>query len=162
MADEQDGRDVLDVPDGARQQIAEVLQHLGVDDSAASEGVRQILAVSEERTSGHFPPPGMLERYDQVLPGCAERIVVIAENAAASQVVEGERLADDRQTLIAQRGRGQFLAFGLTSALIIAAAVFFALGNTTAGIAFLGSDVILVIIALLGGAVELPGRNDDD
>lgn len=71
-------------------------------------------------------------------------------------------LAEDRRRLIKQRGRGQWLSFGLTGAIVAAASVFFAVGDKTAGIAFLGSDVILVSIALAGGVVDLPKRRHDD
>jgi len=147
-------------PDEPSGEIVEALREVGVTGEDASKLARQVrLAVmSEEMTTGHFPPPGMLERYDKVVPGLADRIIVIAERAAESDLLERSSIADDRRTLVGQRGRGQWLAFGLTAALIVAASVFFALGNNTAGIAFLGSDVFLVGVALLGGTVDLPRR----
>lgn len=46
--------------------------------------------------------------------------------------------------------------------LIVAACVFFAVGNNTAGIAFLGGDVVLVGIALAGGVIDLPRKGSDE
>ncbi|MHB8172921.1 MAG: DUF2335 domain-containing protein [Nitrospirota bacterium] len=67
--------------------------------------------------SGPLPPPALLEHYNQVQPGFAERIVMMAEEEA------NHRRACERKALEAdielngkdfsERQRGQFLAFGI-------------------------------------------------
>jgi uncharacterized membrane protein len=145
-------------PMGVSGEIGEVLEDLGVSPQDAPRATDRLLQIYSEGTTGDFPPPRMLAGYEQVMPGLANRIVVIAEQAAAAEVRETEAWAEDRRMLIGQRGRGQWMSVTLTLALILAAVVFFAVGNNTAGIAFLGGDVVLVGIALAGGVIDLPRK----
>jgi uncharacterized membrane protein len=82
-----------------------------------------------------------------VLPGAAERIVQMAENAAS---VRNDALRDTTNAEIHYAKSGQSLAFVLTAIAIVAAVVFFALGNNVAGCAFLGLPVVMLVRSFLG------------
>jgi uncharacterized membrane protein len=138
-------------------EVAEVLEELGVPAGSAPEAAEHILAISEN-TRGPFPPPAMLQAYEQTLPGMADRIVVMAEKSLEAEPADVRAIGRDRREVIKQRGRGQLLSVAITAVVLVAACIFFATGNNTAGIAFLGSDVILVSIALAGGYVSFPQR----
>lgn len=46
---------------------------------ASRSGTRTEIAVTAERFAGPLPHPDILERYDKIVPGLAERIVKMAE-----------------------------------------------------------------------------------
>lgn len=58
-------------------------ERISVDASSQSESPYQgSLVAFEETFLGPLPPPETLAQYEQVLPGSAERIMVMAENQA--------------------------------------------------------------------------------
>jgi hypothetical protein len=77
-----------------------------------------------------------------VLPGAAERILVMAEKSATGDLDIADRLA---RAEIETARTGQALAFALTLFAFIAAVVFFAIQDYVAGIAFTSLPVATVI-----------------
>jgi uncharacterized membrane protein len=84
----------------------------------------------------------VLAQYNQIVPGSAERILIMAEKSATGEIDTADRLAA-AQIEVAKRG--QVLAFGLTLVAFAAAIVFFALGNRWAGVAFTSVPVVMLI-----------------
>lgn len=83
--------------------------------------------------SGPIPPPALLKEYDEALPGCAERVVQMAEREQSA------RHTDNRKLVHNDRLRAIF-AFVVSLALI-AAAVF---------ATYLGQPEIAIPLGLAG------------
>lgn len=91
--------------------------------------------------SGPLPPPAALERFDQIIPGGADRILKLAEEQQAHrQALE----KSEQVALISQDKRGQWLGFAVILCAIGAAV----------GAAYLGAhwsvSVALVGVPILG------------
>lgn len=66
-----------------------------------------------ESLSGPLPPPHVLEKYEQTLPGLADRIVAMAERQSA------HRMELERTALAANSSRSRWgLAAGFTVAVV--------------------------------------------
>lgn len=80
---------------------------------------RRVFAVSHQ-FSGPLPPPDDLAKYDQIVPGAAERILQMAEKEQANRHSKDDKKLD-RDIRIMMRGQwmGFFLAlfFGTASVL---------------------------------------------
>ena len=89
-----------------------------------------------------MPPPDLLARYEQVFPGCAERIVAMAEGQG------GHRQGLERDALnsnISSEKRGQIFGFLVAMTAILCGTVLIALNKDAAG--------LTAIIAALGALV---------
>lgn len=131
-----------------------------ISNAAAAIAVQQ---VKTEFSAGPLPTPAILEGYNKILPGAAERIMVMAENEAAHrQAVDMQALQSDigaqkEQLVIANRQLsisrnsdilGQVLG-GVISLAAIAGCIFLAIhGHTAAAIALIGLPIAAIINAL--------------
>lgn len=110
-----------------------------------------LLHVSETREfSGPIPPPEVLEKYDRIHSGAANRIIVMAEN-------EANHRHDMEQLIVKNQYReariGQFCALAIGIAAIIAGAVTAIMGSAISGAIIGGGGVIgLVSVFVLGRA----------
>lgn len=102
--------------------------------------------------SGPLPPPGALEKYEQVSPGAAERIIAMAEAEISHRHELEKSLVDNEYK---QESKGQNYA-GILGALAI-------IFGATAGI--LGAQWTGSVIAGIGGAglvyAFIQGRRDN-
>jgi len=80
--------------------------------------------------SGPLPPPDVLAQYEQLLPGTAERILVMAEKSVTGRIDDDAKSTDAE---IEAAKRGLSFAMRLTSAMTLAALMFFVLGGTGIG-----------------------------
>ncbi|MGK7344338.1 MAG: DUF2335 domain-containing protein [Candidatus Nitrospinota bacterium M3_3B_026] len=87
-----------------------------------AENIVKVLA--EQRFSGPLPHPEVLQNYENVLPGLAERIVAMAEAEQKS------RHTEETEALRGQlkyASRGQWFGFGISMAgLVVSGVVIFA------------------------------------
>ncbi len=132
------------VAEYTQEEAQKVLEKLGIQDGNISEGAEiKLVAVEHQQQAafhqGPLPPPGMLAEYDSALPGCAERVVSMAEKEQSHRHTweEGDLELASKEIL-----RGQ--AYGFTTLLIcIIIAAFFAInGNNIAAALFLTATVI--------------------
>lgn len=96
----------------------------------------------ESAWSGPLPQPAVLAQYDLLLPGAAERILAMAETVATGHIKTADKYAVAE---IEQAKLGQLMAFSLTIVAFITAIVFFVLGKTWAGSAFISFPAIMLI-----------------
>lgn len=92
--------------------------------------------------SGPLPPPEILKRFDEVIPGSAERIIKMAEGQFAHRTeLERKVIASD----ISRSRLGQILGFIIAVVGLICSAIISIYGNqiagTILGISTLGSLV---------------------
>lgn len=106
-----------------------------------------------EAFSGPLPPPALLEHYEQVLPGSAERIVAMAEGESThrrsceQKALEADVALNNRD--YDERRRGQVLAFIIVFLSGVAGAYFILHGKELAGTVFGGPAIAAIIGAFL-------------
>lgn len=102
-------------------------------------GSRGSVQISRAEFSGPIPPPALLDQYNQVLPGLAERLIVMAEQQSASRRAIEKRLvwASTRHEML-----GLIFAF------------LFAVGTLTAGVWLVytghSAEGLAAVIAAIG------------
>jgi len=100
----------------------------------------QVRATFAEHFSGPLPPPELLDRYEKVVPGTAERILRMAEK-------EQDHRHNLEASLPALARQGQLFGFVLGLSGIIGGVVLVAMGRSLAGF-----GVFLVSLGSLVGA----------
>ena len=123
--------------------------------SEAIERVSEPVPVAQS-FHGPLPPPGLLAKYNEAFPGCAERIVAMTEqqlthrHALESRVVEG-RLAAERI--------GQRFAFALVLVTLVVGGGLIAIDKDTGGLtAITGALASVVAIFVYGRWKEAEER----
>lgn len=91
---------------------------------------------------GPLPSARGLAEFEGFMPGLAERIVRITESQTVDVSAREDRLVDAE---IATGKAGQGWAIFLSVICILAAIVFFAMGNNIAGGALLGMPLVMLI-----------------
>lgn len=94
----------------------------------------QQFVIQQQSFSGPIPPPAILEGYERILPGAAERILRMSE----SQSQHRQRL--EQQVItgnIKAQSRGQHYAFILTGGLFVGSIYLVANGIQIGGLAAL-------------------------
>jgi uncharacterized membrane protein len=110
---------------------------------------RVSLAISHH--SGPIPSSQELQKYDQVLPGAAERIVT------RSEMQSDHRMALEKSVVnaqIAQSDRGQWIAAGLSAFCIIASVIVTLSGYPWVGGTLGGTTVVSLAGAFIYGKWE--------
>lgn len=129
----------------------------GSPSKCASEGARSASPELISRTEmmyavslrGPLPPPQILERYDQIVPGGAERIVGWVEKQSSHrQDLERIKVVGD----VGNEKRGQWFAFVITLLTLAASVYLISQDKDTSGLA-----LILTELAVLAG-VFIYGR----
>jgi uncharacterized membrane protein len=105
------------------------------DEPQPDSGVLRAAVLEMERHefSGPLPPPEVLARYNEALPGGAERIVALAEEQASHR----RRM----------EARGQVLLFAVVLVALVGGIGLIALGENAAG--------LVPVIAAIGGLGSL-------
>ena len=101
--------------------------------------------------SGPLPPPAVLEKIDQIIPGGADRLLRMAEKE--------QSMAEKEQThRIVDSKRGQYLGWSLAAgAVIVAAVVSLCRGPWQVSVALVGIPVLGAVQALILGRKEKSG-----
>lgn len=114
---------------------------------------RVVSYIRSERFSGPMPHPKHLAQYEQVAPGAAERILVMAEKAQNHQI-EFERTA--LYSDITDRSHGLWAGIIILSLLIVGGFVLAYIGNN------IGSGILLgaAVLSVVGLLFKRPKNND--
>ena len=115
------------------------------------ELVRELEVTRASAWSAPMPQPSVLAEYDRVLPGSAERILRAFEAVTTDAASRDGKLVDAG---IWVRKYGTRAAIVFLAVLIVAAIIFFALGNIVAGTALLGAPLIIAIVSIITGAMD--------
>lgn len=116
---------------------------------------RQVVAAQRTEWSGPLPPPDVLERFDQVIPGGAARILQMAESE------QSHRISFEQSALkaaIADKKRGQFFGgtIGILAILGAVAAVYLG-APWQVPVALVGVPVLGIVQALIGSSGKKDG-----
>lgn len=101
--------------------------------------------------SGPLPPPALLRQYDELLPGCADRILSMVEsNSRHRQALEAKVV--DATCKVATRG--QVLGFALAFTVIVLGAGLIHSGHETQGFAMIVGTATSLIGAFMWGRLR--------
>ena len=104
--------------------------------------------------AGPLPPPEMLRRYDEIVPGAAERILAMAEQLANHrQALQRQELAsgiEARANEQALEKRGQWFAGLLGFAALCGAVTCTLYGHDAVGGTIVGTTILAILGAYLG------------
>jgi uncharacterized membrane protein len=104
--------------------------------------------IHQKGYSGPIPDPGSLDRYNQIVPGAAERIISMAESEAKHRhTIETMAIASD----VDQRKRGQWFGFVIGTIALLASIYAIFKGQEKAAMVIGGTTVVgLVSVFVLG------------
>ena len=132
-----------------------------IEKEAAAVGKVVVQAIKEE-FSGPIPPPDLIEKYERIIPGSADRIMTMAEKQAAHrQAMEKKMIeSESRDGLL-----GIIFAFLLGIGCLIACVVVVCLVPKNAGAissAFLGvTGIGSITTGFIQSARRTKSKNDD-
>ena len=120
--------------------------------------------------SAPLPPPDLLKQYNEVFPGCAERIVAMAESQSSHrQQVEGKVVGGN----VSSQKTGLWLGFVLALIVILSGTWLVYTGHLAWGAAFTGFPLVsLVSVFVFGkrqqirqleshqGNIQMPSQRD--
>jgi uncharacterized membrane protein len=148
-----------DAPEGQKKSAPEISL-----DSEKKPANQNVVLFRSEETNGLLPPPSMLEGYERVLPGSADRLLKMAEaEQAHRQSLEAQDLTHSHaiersqvETDAKLQSRGLNFAFGLALVTILSGGVLIGLGSDGAGFA-----LILGTVGTIAGAFFISRRFRD-
>ena len=115
--------------------------------------VEKVTAVATSTFRGPLPPPDALQRYEQICPGLADRIVALAEREAANRhKLEQENVRIAENDIVAARGEtrhGQNLAFALTIVAFVAAVICAYVGQPWVAGVIAGTTLVSVVSTIM-------------
>lgn len=119
----------------------------------------QFVATLTTSHTGPLPPPEILARYEQAFPGCAERIIAMAEKQAAHRQQCELRLVDapiaEARAGRVEAKRGQMCAVvTVLTAFVCAAAIVIVQPNApgaTVATALSGTTILGIVTAFIVG-----------
>ena len=98
--------------------------------------------------SGPIPPPSILEGYERLLPGAADRILSMAEKEQQHRhQLEKDESVDNRLTV----KRGAIFAFIITLSVVACGTYVIAIGKSGAGIAVILGALASLVSAFITG-----------
>lgn len=107
-----------------------------------------IKAIKQEAFSGPIPHPELLQKYDEVKEGFAERIVKMAEIQLQHRVRCEEKIVDES---IAESKRAQNYAFYLSILFLVAAVLLGLYGHDWLAGCLGGGTLISLVAAFIAG-----------
>ena len=115
-----------------------------------------------QRFSSPYPPPRVLQEYDEVVPGLAEKLIELVESqtkhrltlekrqAELEMEVQRARLSAEIEDMRAERREkrlGQWLGFGIGTIAIVAGAITSVMGAPVSG-GFIGAGGVIGLVAV--------------
>jgi uncharacterized membrane protein len=93
--------------------------------------------------SGPIPPPALLEKYNQIIPNGAERILAMAEKQSAHREYLEKRVVDGN---VSNQTRGSYFAFVISLTAILGGVWLISHGKSPEGLA----SIITSLVGLAG------------
>lgn len=117
---------------------------------SADKNSHQIL---HQEFSGPLPPPAALENYEKILPGAAERIIILAEGEASHRR-DIEKMTRKAEIRLAKGEHyqiyfGQFCAFIVTLAFVAGAVFLLHNDKQVSGTLLASGAAAIIVLAFL-------------
>lgn len=113
----------------------------------------------EQRFSGPLPPPKILEQYERVLPGSAERILKMAEKE------QGHRHSVEKTEtdgIFGLQRRGQLFGFLIAISAFLIGGILVYLGHDWVGGILMGATVVSLVTVFVVGSRKKQEQEDDE
>ncbi|MEM9403086.1 MAG: DUF2335 domain-containing protein [Pseudomonadota bacterium] len=152
---------VEEVEGAEREQLEELLDSLPESElakSLARRGSGGVARVSQMQWQAPLPPAAMLQQYDDISPGFADRIITSSEKE------QDHRHYCEKSGLgasIQAEQRGQYLAFAIAVVMIAITASLIYLDKNI-GASIFGSVTLLGLVSIFATGRLLPSRRSDD
>ena len=147
-------RPVSRVSDPTDPPVAEVVVPLDDDPGGATVVGHQVASI-EYRHSGPLPSPADMEHYERALPGAADRILAMAEQASAHRQQMGERRMGVIERAAPMVGRGVlFIAVLVVVCVTGLAALLIARDFVWAGASVVLAELLSALIAVIVSAAR--------
>jgi uncharacterized membrane protein len=122
----------------------------GIDDSTIAQ-VMRVTAQASSTFIGPLPPPAILKGYDEVVSGCAERMLAMAERQAAHR--------QELETLAVGGGAkrawaGMWLGFVISVIVMVLGFIMVITDHDAAGIAAITIDVVSLAGVFVYGRLD--------
>jgi uncharacterized membrane protein len=118
----------------------------------------KVAHLTQQQFSGPVPPPQILQGYDQIIPGAAERILRMAEEDAEHQK-EIEKTAITLAGEEVKRGQRYGLTIGILA--FITSIIALALGSEKTAIALGGTTVVGLVAVFVTGRIKQSSTKDN-
>mgnify|MGYP006287055401 CR=1 FL=1 len=103
---------------------------------------------SHQSFSGPIPPPALLEQYDMVIPGAAERILSMAEKQSEHRVNLERKVVYSNST---DARLGVIFAFVLGMTALASGTYCIAIGREVSGVLVGGTGLVGIIVSFIYG-----------
>jgi uncharacterized membrane protein len=129
-----------------------------VGPSKANDAAKRTIAVlhKTEVFSGPLPPPSILEHYDTITPGFADRIVAMAEK---EQNHRHSIMAQEQRYNAEERKFGRWIALCFGLALLIAGSYCASIGQVAIGCSLFGVFGVTAIGLFIRGDGKIPPQS---
>lgn len=128
----------------------DITRNPSVRDGITPAGVMHQTAIVEEYR-GPIPSAGELKRYEDILPGAADRILTMAENQAAHrQKLEAEAITAN----IKNSRRGQAFAFIISMAVVVVGFILIMCDKNGWGLSMILADLAILAAVFVGNRVS--------
>jgi len=143
-------------------------------DSNSTDSRQMVMASSQEFFAGPLPPPYIMQGYENILPGSADRILKMAEGEQSHRhAMESDDQKHFQQMVSIQvktdstlQNRGLYLGFALALTTILSGAILIGFGKDGAGFTLILGTVagigIAFIVALRGKNTALNDKNQEN
>jgi uncharacterized membrane protein len=124
--------------------------------SPSPRGPNGVVVHQSQTFSGPLPPPEVLRKFDEVVPGAAERIIKMAEEQSAHRKDLERKVIDSD---VSRSKWGQLLGFVIAIAGLVAATLISIYGNAIAGgVLGVGTLASLVGVFMYGATTRSKER----
>jgi uncharacterized membrane protein len=114
-----------------------------------------VIAAHMQYHQGPIPPASELQRYDEVNPSFADRIIAMAEREQKARLelnqLSSEKVFEIEKSRVGVTKRGQWFALVIVVLILLFASFWAYLGHANAAAGLVGAVVVGVIVAFVGG-----------
>jgi uncharacterized membrane protein len=129
----------------------------GSDDNSKKQNIISLMKI-EASFSGPLPPPSLLAKYSEIIPGGAERIMVMAERQSEHREKLEARVVNGN---VASQTRGSYFAFILALVAIVGGFYLILKGKDASGlVAIIGSLASLLGVFILSKREQKSERTE--
>lgn len=113
-----------------------------VQASGKNDNGQEVKLVHQEAYQGPLPHPDLLVKYEEIIPGSAERILSMAEKEQQHRhQLENEVIKKE----IAQKGRGLYFGFTLALLIIVVGAYLLVIDKSLQGFSLILGSIAMII-----------------
>jgi uncharacterized membrane protein len=117
-----------------------------------------VIQASASSFSGPIPPPALLERYNDLIPNGAERILAMAEKQSAHREYLEKRVVDGN---VSNQTRGSYFAFIISLVAILGGVWLIAHGKSPEGLGTIITSLVGLVSVFLYSKYQQKKERDE-